>query len=229
MSSSGRPERATGWRQTLANLRSIGGAVLLALVIRVGLFESFEIDGPSMEPSLLNGERLVVGKYAFGLFLPFREQAELTWGTPRPGDVVVLKSPADGVTIIKRVIGVPGDTIEVHDDIVYRNGHALPRRDLGHCLTGGGASLANCHWYESEVDGRTFRTSSAGRDFEGARLTVPEGHVYVLGDHRDMSNDSRNPLLGPVPLSRLKGKALAVYWSRGEEGLRTDRMFKNVQ
>src|SRR6476661_2881170 len=71
MSSSRRTKRATtGWREALANLRSIGGAVLLALVIRVGLFESFEIDGPSMEPSLLNGERLVVGKYAFGLFLP---------------------------------------------------------------------------------------------------------------------------------------------------------------
>jgi signal peptidase I len=79
------------------------------------------------------------------------------------------------------------------------------------------------------VGGRDFITSSAGRGFEGKRLQVPAGHVYVLGDHRDMSNDSRNTAIGAVPIKRIKGRALAFYWSRGEDGLRWDRMFTAVR
>src|SRR5690606_12608590 len=97
------------WERIAANLRTIAGAVLLAFVLRTCLFEAFEIEGPSMEPTLLNGDRVVVSKFAYGLFLPLRDHAEITWGQPKVGDVVILKSPADGVDIIKRVIGVGGD------------------------------------------------------------------------------------------------------------------------
>ena len=119
----------TRWARIAGNFRTIAGAVLLALVIRTCFFEAFEIEGPSMEPTLLNGDRVVVSKFAFGLFLPLRDHAELTWGTPSVGDVVIIKSPADGVDIIKRVIGVGGDTIEMRADRVYRNGEPLPAKD----------------------------------------------------------------------------------------------------
>lgn len=228
--SGGAAPAASSARQLIvANLRSVAMALLAVLLIRVCLFEAFEIDGPSMEPSLLSGERVVVAKYAFGLFLPLRDHAELNWASPVPGDVVVLKSPADGVAIIKRVIGVAGDTVEVRNDVVYRNGLALPRIDRGRCVSGIGAVLGSCRVLESEVGGHSFLTSSAGRGFEGPRVTVPPGHVYVLGDHRDMSNDSRNPAIGAVPLNRLKGKGLAIHWSLGDHGLRFDRMFHAVR
>ncbi|MGD8861953.1 MAG: signal peptidase I [Myxococcales bacterium] len=217
------------WEKIATNLKTIGGAVVLALVIRTCLFEAFEIEGPSMEPTLLNGDRVVVAKFLFGLFLPFRDEAEVTWGAPELGDVVIIKSPADGVDIVKRVIGIGGDLIEVERGIVKRNGHPLPRIDRGHCETGIGSAQRRCRWYESQVGDQTFLTSQARPSMDPLPVHVPEGHIYVLGDHRDSSNDSRNPAVGAIPISRVKGKALSVYWSSGEDGLRWARMFSGVR
>jgi signal peptidase I len=217
------------WEKIAQNLRTIGGAVLLALVIRTCLFEAFEIEGPSMEPTLLNGDRVVVAKFMYGLFLPFRDQADLNWGGPGLGDVVIIKSPADGVDIVKRVIGVGGDFIEVRDDRVIRNDTPLPIEDLGPCTAGTGATMRRCHIYRSKVGDETFRISSARSVFDPPPMRVPKDHIYVLGDHRDSSNDSRNPAVGAIPVTRVKGKALTIYWSSGEEGFRWDRMFDSVQ
>jgi signal peptidase I len=193
------------------------------------LFEAFEIEGPSMEPTLLNGDRVVVAKFLYGLFLPFRDQADLNWGGPKLGDVVIIKSPADGVDIVKRVIGVGGDFIEVRDDIVYRNGAPLPRDEVSRCVTGTGSANPRCHWYRSKVGDETFTQSTARISFDPMPVHVPKGHIYVLGDHRDSSNDSRTPAVGAIPVTRVKGRALSIYWSSGEEGLRYSRMLHNVQ
>jgi signal peptidase I len=221
-------EPDTRWEKISQNLKTVGGAVLLALVIRTCLFEAFEIEGPSMEPTLLNGDRVVVAKFVYGLFLPFRDQAEITWGSPDLGDVVIIKSPADGVDIVKRVIGLGGDLVEVRGDRVFRNGEPLPRIDRGPCRTGGGAHFPNCRVYESKVGDQAFMTSSALSRGSHVPVHVPEGHIYVLGDHRDQSNDSRNPSVGAIPVSRVKGCALSIYWSN-DDGMRWHRMFKNVQ
>ncbi len=219
----------TRWDKISQNLRTIGGAVLLALVIRTCLFEAFEIEGPSMEPTLLNGDRVVVAKFMYGLFLPLRDHADLNWGSPNVGDVVIIKSPADGVDIVKRVIGVGGDVIEMHDDIVYRNGKPLPRLDVGRCQTGTGSLNPRCHWYESKVGEKTFLTSTSRISFDPLPVHVPPNCIYVLGDHRDSSNDSRNPAVGAIPVTRIKGRALSIYWSNGEDGLRWSRMMHNVR
>jgi signal peptidase I len=219
----------TRWARVAGNFRTITGAVLLALVIRTCLFEAFEIEGPSMEPTLLNGDRVVVSKFAFGLFLPLRDHAEISWGQPKPGDVVIVKSPADGVDIIKRVIGVAGDFIEMRADRVYRNGQALPATDVGPCATGTGSQQADCRVYESKIADHMFHISTAHISADPFPMRVPEGHIYVLGDHRDHSNDSRNPMLGAVPINRIKGRALSIYWSSGPEGFRWSRMFHNIQ
>ena len=218
----------TRWEKIMQNLRTIGGAVILALVIRTCLFEAFEIEGPSMEPTLLNGDRVVVAKFLYGLFLPFREQADLNWGGPSIGDVVIIKSPADGVDIVKRVIGVAGDFIEMRDEVVYRNGKPLARIDRGPCKTGIGANNPRCHWYQSKIGEKVFVTSSAKAPFDPLPTYVPPDHIYVLGDHRDSSNDSRNPAVGVIPVTRVKGKALTIYWSSGDEGMRWHRMFESV-
>ena len=219
----------TRWARIAANFRTIAGAVLLALVIRTCLFEAFEIEGPSMEPTLLNGDRVVVSKFAYGLFLPLRDHAEFSWGHPNVGDVVIIKSPADGVDIIKRVIGVGGDLIKVHDDRVYRNGEPLPATDVGPCASGSGSLQPDCRVYASKIGDHDFHISTAHISPDPMSTRVPEGHVYVLGDHRDHSNDSRNPMVGAVPINRIKGRALSIYWSSGPEGFRWSRMFHAIE
>jgi signal peptidase I len=216
----------TRWERISTNLKTIGGAILLAMLIRTVLFEAFEIEGPSMEPTLLNGDRVVVAKFMYGLFLPLRSEAEVTWGTPDLGDVVIIKSPADGVDIVKRVVGLPGDIIEIRQDTVYRNGLALPAEDKGPCQYGQGAHMPRCRWTQSELGEIKFLTSAAVRMYDDMHVVVPKGQVFVLGDHRDSSNDSRN--IGTIPIGRIKGKAMAIYWSSGQDGFRRERVFQAV-
>jgi len=130
------------------------------------------IDGQSMEPTLENGERVLVVK------------PELLVGEPERGDVVLIRDE-DGRDLIKRVAALPGETVSVRGDTVY-------------------------------VDGEPLRGASAGWDlpgFSGVSTTVPPGHVYVLGDNRDRSTDSRS--FGPVPVDRIKGEAVFTFWPPG--------------
>lgn len=222
------PPEETRWERTKANIKTIGGAVLLAIIIRIGLFEAFEIEGPSMEPTLLNGDRVVVAKFSYGLFLPFASDAVLTWGEPEPGEVVIVKSPHDDIDIVKRVIGVPGDTIEIRDDHVIRNGEPIPMEELGPCepepgrSNGGGTECV-----QETLLTQDYRTSHdlASPFSNHSPTTVPDDHIYILGDHRDRSNDSR--FFGVVPISRVKGHAMVIYWSSGSS-VRWDRIFDTV-
>lgn len=213
-----------------ANVRTVTGAVLLALFIRIVLFEAFEIEGPSMEPTLLNGDRVVVSKSAFGLFLPFMHEAVTSWGMPEVGDVVILNSPYDGIDIVKRVIGIPGDRVEIRENEVFRNGESIRLRVLGPCHEDeGGGDPTDCEWVEEGSDGETWRISYSllSPTESHPEREVPPGHIFVLGDHRDHSNDSRNPRVGMIPIGRVKGRVMAIYWS-SDARIRWDRMFSAV-
>jgi signal peptidase I len=218
------------WDRIKANIKTIGGAILLALFIRIVLFEAFEIDGPSMEPTLLNGDRVVVAKFLYGLFLPFTNEAVLTWGLPNAGDVVIVRSPYDNIDIVKRVIGVPGDHLEMRDDVVYRNGDPLLRHVVGPCRGHQMEVDDACEWVEEGLGEHTWDTSHASYSVPDSfdPVTVPPGHIFVMGDHRDRSNDSRNPRVGMIPGSRVKGRALAIYWSNDGD-IRWDRVFEPVR
>lgn len=212
----------------IESLKSLAIAVTVALCIRVLMFEPFEIEGPSMEPGLLYGDRVIVAKFLYGLFLPFRDEAEVNWSSPNVGDVIILASPAEDVVIIKRVLGSAGDRISVRDEKMYRNGQALPLRQVGPCQSGYGQNDPMCRVFETELDGEMFHVSMAGPMSDLPEVVVPPDHVFVVGDHRDMSNDSRNPDLGAIPVKRIKGRGLAVYWSRGREGIRWSRLFSKL-
>jgi signal peptidase I len=218
----------TRWERISSNITTIGGAVLLALIIRTVFFEAFEIEGPSMEPTLLNGDRVVVAKFYYGLFLPFQDQSTFSWGQPQPGDVVIIKSPADNVDIVKRVIGIPGDTIEIREDEIIRNNQRMNMRDIGPCTQGRGKFRApQCRVRMSKIGNEEYLNSGVALYQNRFPLRVPEKHIYVLGDHRDSSNDSRS--IGMIPFNRLKGKALAIYWSNDQDGFRWNRIFQPVR
>ena len=214
-----------------SNVRTIAGAFLVAIFIRIVVFEAFEIEGPSMEPTFVNGDRVIVAKYPFGLFFPFTNEAVVSWSLPAPGDVVIVHSPADNVDIVKRVIGVPGDRVEIRDDVVYRNGESVRTRELGPCREEESSEDPGlCVWYEERIDGRIHRTSTSVIEPTESlsEREVPPGHVFVLGDHRDRSNDSRNPAVGMIPVGRIKGRAVSIYWS-SDGDIRWDRFFTSVQ
>jgi signal peptidase I len=219
-----------------SNLRTIGSAILLAMFIRIALFEAFEIEGPSMEPTLLNGDRVVVAKFVYGLFLPFMNEAIVSWGEPSVGDVVIVRSPRDNVDIVKRVVGLPGDVLELRDGVVYRNGTAVPHVSKGNCRDRPEEGPFGCEWVEEKLGDHVYRIS---RNLDSLRttrepITIEKSHIYVLGDHRDRSNDSR--ALGTIPIQRVKGKVLSIYWSSeggpagcaSIDGLRTERLFRAV-
>ena len=151
---------------------SIAIAVVLALGIRYFIVELYLVDGPSMRPTLQSAERLVVNKFIYRFRAPER------------GEILVFRYPRDpSRDFIKRVIAVPGDTVEIKDGRVYVN---------------------------STILNEPYILSKTRGDYPLA--TVPEGHIFVMGDNRNNSEDSRFADVGFVPYELIKGKAILVFW-----------------
>lgn len=169
-------------------IKAIAVAVVLVVIVRWLLFAPFIVDGPSMEPNFWTGERLIVNKVIYD----FRD--------PQPGEVVVFHVPAENRDLIKRVIAVAGDTIEYKGDDLYINGNKVEEPYIQAALD------------EAHADG-TLYNDQDGRDFPNEMVTegtVPEGHIFVMGDHRNNSTDSR--MLGFIPLKDVIGRADVIFW-----------------
>jgi signal peptidase I len=173
-------------------LESIVVAVILALFIRTFAVQAFKIPTGSMEPNLLIGDHLLVNKLVYSPSLAPWEDKLFDKKALRRGDVVVFKYPEEPLRdFIKRVIGLPGETVEVRDHQVLVNGQPI---DDPHA-----------HWETRDDDPEgSYRTGWGPQ-------VVPPGHVLVLGDNRDNSRDSR--FWGFLPIDQIKGRALLVYWS----------------
>jgi signal peptidase I len=178
---------------------SIVIAVILALFIRTFVVQAFKIPTGSMENNLLIGDHLLVNKFVFGPSASGLEHAALPLGTIRRGDVVVFKYPEEPERdFIKRVIGLPGETVELRQKKVYVNGTPLDEPYVHFLEQPGAAGEGN------EV------TSLDVRERFGP-VTVPANEYFVMGDNRDNSQDSR--YWGFLPRDYVKGKALIIYWS----------------
>ena len=182
---------------------SIVIAVILALFIRTFVVQAFKIPTGSMEQNLLIGDHLLVNKFVFGPTASGVERALLPMGTIARGDVAVFKYPEEPERdFIKRIIGLPGDTVQLKQKKVYINGTPLDEPYV-HFLEGPGSGNSL-----NEV------TSLDVRENYGP-VTVPADHYFAMGDNRDNSADSR--YWGFLPRDYIKGKALIIYWSYESE------------
>ncbi|HEY6929671.1 MAG TPA: signal peptidase I [Thermoanaerobaculia bacterium] len=176
-------------------------AVLLALYVRTFLLQAFVVPTPSMEDTVLVGDRLLVNKFIFARHARWEEKL-LPHRPVRRGDVIVFQFPQDPRSdFIKRAVALPGDTIEIEGRTVRING--APEQG------------AHAHYSDAARSADSAFDDPLGRRDRLAPRRMPERMYFAMGDNRDNSNDSR--FWGPVPAENLKGRALCVYWSSTEE------------
>ena len=191
--------------------RSCFPVILIVLVIRSFVFEPFRIPSASMMPGLVDGDFIFVDKFSYALRLPVSNTKIVTTGAPRRGDVVVFRLPSDpSIHFIKRLVGLPGDRIDVRDNRISINGTQIPIKPDGAYSGGfgfGGAPL------ELEQFGANQHVImlAANRGVTDFDAIVPAGHYFFMGDNRNDSADSRFPLVGFVPERNLVGKAVRIW------------------
>jgi signal peptidase I len=211
------------------NVKTIVYAVLIAVVIRTFLYEPFNIPSGSMIPTLLVGDYLFVAKYAYGYsrysfpFSPPLFSGRIFGSLPQHGDVVVFKLPRDpSIDYIKRIVGLPGDTVQMQDGQLYVDGTEIPRQPAGtYVATGDGPSMQLKRYQETFPDGNKhyiLKASDNGPLDNTQVYHVPPGYVFAMGDNRDNSLDSRVlNAVGFIPVQNLVGKAEFIFFSIDSE------------
>ena len=223
MSENAKKLSGSSWAE---NARTIAYALLIALLIRAFLFQPFFIPSSSMESTLLIGDYLFVAKYSYGYSKhPLPCSPPLFSGRvigmqPERGDVVVFKQPIDNHTdFIKRVIGLPGDTVQMRDSVLYLNGKPVPRVRVDDFINHDPAGNVRRipQYRETLPNGVSYITLDMIRDSvwdNTGPYVVPQGHYFMMGDNRDNSSDSRvADSVGYVPFENLVGKAEIIFFS----------------
>lgn len=226
-------------------------ALLIALVLRTFLFQPFNIPSGSMMNSLLIGDYLFVSKYAYGYsrysfplnIVPL--QGRLLGSEPERGDVAVFRLPSDTSTdYIKRVIGLPGDKIQVLQGVVHINGTPVQRERVDDFVErdARGREIAIPRYEETLPNGVSYSTLDLGTSlFDNTKIyEVPAGHYFMMGDNRDNSTDSRANSVGFVPFENFVGRAEILFFSmrptaspwmlwRWPSDVRFERLFKTLR
>jgi signal peptidase I len=206
-------------------IKTIVYAMLIAIVIRTVAFEPFNIPSGSMIPTLLVGDYLFVSKFSYGysrFSLPLSPplfSGRIFGALPERGDVAVFKLPRDTSTdYIKRIIGLPGDRIQMIHGLLYVNGVQVPRQPVGlYTVQGEGPDRLVKEYSEALPNGRThmiIKESDEGGANDTPEYVVPPDHVFAMGDNRDNSQDSRYMnAVGFIPLENLVGRAEFLFFS----------------
>ena len=208
--------RAAARRWWVKEIRPLLILAVVLFAIRSSLADWNDVPSGSMKPTILEGDRVYVNKLAYDLKVPFTTWHIAEWGNPQRGDIVVFYSPHDGKRLVKRVVGLPGDTLELRNDALILNGQPVEYRPVaGELLRDVTPAERASHVFAAEqLPGRTHVVAAwpavrAMRDFGPRR--VPEGHYFMMGDNRDNSFDSR--YYGAVERKRIVGRATAVVLS----------------
>ena len=212
-------------------LREIRIFVLMILIVsslRSALADWNDVPTGSMKPTIQEGDRVVVNKLAYDLKVPFTTIKIVKWDDPKRGDIVVLFSPVDGTRLVKRVVAIPGDQVEMRDNQLFINGRLAKQSPIA--LTSSEGSSAEV--LAEDLYGHSHQVMltpeiPAVRSF--GPIAVPEGNYFVLGDNRDNSNDSR--FIGFIERRRIVGEAVAVAFSLDRSRWfrpRFDRFFEGL-
>ena len=223
------PEKSGALNEFVEIVKTVVYALLIALVLRVLFFQPFTIPSASMEPNLYEGDYIIVSKFSYGYSrhsIPFSPPILAGRVLERPahrGDIVVFKLPRDGHTdYVKRVIGLPGDRIQMRGGLLYLNGQPVKREPLPSVREDSGYGFVRDvqRYRETLPGGKSFITNDFGPDGDLDNtevFTVPEGHYFMMGDNRDNSSDSRvlpeAGGVGYVPAENLVGKAQIILLS----------------
>lgn len=195
--------------------KSFFPVLLLVFVLRSFVVEPFQIPSESMVPTLEVGDFILVNKFAYGIRLPLVRTKVMDISDPKRGDVMVFFPPHEDRYFIKRVIGLPGDSIRYKDSVLYVNGEEIPQ-SLSYVDTRSDMACRSRLGKHIVVDEKFGDSTHLMRkcDFNRVRSEerqweVPQGHYFMMGDNRDNSSDSR--VWGPVPQERIVGKAFAIW------------------
>lgn len=232
-------------------VRTVVYAVFIALFVRTFFYEPFSIPSGSMIPTLLVGDYLFVSKYSYGYSrhsFPFSLDlfaGRVLEGTPERGDVAVFKKPTDGATdYIKRIVGLPGDTLQVRGGVLYINGDEVKREAIGTYADPDGLRAPAEMFRETLPNGVSYTVLDYGTGQyldDTLVYVVPEGHYFGMGDNRDNSTDSRVLAeVGYIPAENLVGRAEVLFFSledvgswwqvwRIPLGIRYDRLFMSLR
>jgi signal peptidase I len=185
-------------------------ALILALFIRAFVIQAFKIPSGSMKPTLLIGDHILVNKFIYGIKVPFVDRYIIPIKKPKRGDVVVFKWPRDErKDFIKRVVGIEGDTIEIKNDMLYVNGKKIKKEYVGKYRDD---NIAVADKYLELFDkSQHYILDEYIKHENYGPVIVPKNSIFVMGDNRDNSHDSRYWRF--VSLNKLKGKAIIIYWS----------------
>jgi signal peptidase I len=193
-------------------------AAVVALFIRQFVVEAFKIPSGSMIPTLLIGDHLLVNKFIYGPRIPFTDERIFTWEEPKRGDIIVFKYPEnEAKDFIKRVVGLPGDKIEIKKGVLFINDQPIRTTDLG-VFNSNDQGTASPYHQKPKLLQEQLGTINHEilylhdqSSYNFGPILVPKSAVFVMGDNRDNSQDSR--VWGFVQENKILGKALIIYWS----------------
>ena len=240
-------------KKIIENVKTIIYALIIALIIRTFLFQPFYIPSSSMEPTLLVGDRLFVSKYSYGYsrhslpFSPKFTDKRYLSKKPERGDVIVFKTPVDNRTdYIKRLIGLPGDSLQIIKGDIYLNSQKIQRnkKEISIDINCGNQTLKVNAFEEILPNGKKYIAvyNNQGTMLNTDKFIVPKGHYFFMGDNRDCSKDSRFlSSVGYVAFSNLLGRARLIFFSNDKKkgnffkfwkwhkSIRINRFFDKIQ
>ena len=198
-------------KKVLYEIRVFALMILIVSSLRSALADWNDVPTGSMKPTIQEGDRVVVNKLAYDLKVPFTTIDIVKWDDPERGDIVVLFSPVDGTRLVKRVVAIPGDKVEMRDNQLFVNGQLARQSPITFVNS---EEQGPAYVLDENLAGRTHKimiSPEIGANRSFGPLVVPREHYFVLGDNRDNSNDSR--YIGFIERRRIVGEAVAVAFS----------------